>query len=761
MTTDDQASRDCTPELERLRSRIAELEANEESRRGEADKLRRALARYRDVYENILDGLFESNLQGQVIDANPAMARLFGYASPQEFMESVTDAEKQIYVNPQDHRKIVSELNKTKFVNEFEFEARRRDGSRFWVSVTARVVSRPPDEARYYAGSVRDISYRKGIELDREREHRWLLYHQIILENMSEIVVSIDAEGRLFFNRRAREVHGEPPAPGLPPEDWPRMYGLYQIDGKTLLQIEDLPLYRAWKLGEVVKSFEMSARLPGGEIRSFLGSAVPIRDKEGNISAAVAIMSDITEQRRVRSAFLDILIEALPVMVFYKDRDGRYLDCNSQFARMLGKTREEIRGKTIDQLYPKPLADLYHRRDEEILRTLKPQEYDHLYRRDPEEARRRGHQSYEDSLETTAQGKLDVRILKNLYPGIDGRGGGIVGVVIDNTREKLAERQERLAQLGSIAAQMAHNLKNPAQAVGNNARFLRDSAAKMNAIDLELFSQPINKAQSDKIRALGERIRDFALQASELSDRERSRSKRELESWLRPQVDNPGALAVNLVDYRFDRAALEEAVKAFDDRRPSAILFWISATCAIYKALSRLESVAAHIARVSEDVTNYVRESQEPSGPVDVAESLGLALDVVLSKFGGTIEVRREFAKPLPLVLAHKQELAQVWDNLLDNASTSMQGRGTIVVKAFLPAGEGDIRIEFTDDGPGIPPSVQSKIFDPFFTTKGRRGTGLGLSTSRRMIERINGTLELIKSKPGQTTFRVQLPAAP
>ena len=107
-------------------------------------------------------------------------------------------------------------------------------------------------------------------------------------------------------------------------------------------------------------------------------------------------------------------------------------------------------------------------------------------------------------------------------------------------------------------------------------------------------------------------------------------------------------------------------------------------------------------------------------------------------------------------MLAFGGELNQIWTNLLDNAIDAAPPGGRIEVRTSV---EGDrALVEITDNGPGIPPDIQSQIFEPFFTTKGvGEGTGLGLDTTYRIVRRHDGAIGF-DTRPGRTRFSVRLP---
>jgi len=106
--------------------------------------------------------------------------------------------------------------------------------------------------------------------------------------------------------------------------------------------------------------------------------------------------------------------------------------------------------------------------------------------------------------------------------------------------------------------------------------------------------------------------------------------------------------------------------------------------------------------------------------------------------------------------MAYGSELNQVWTNLIDNAADAMGNTGKLLVRAVR---ENEyVLVEIVDNGPGIPPEVQSRIFEPFFTTKGvGEGTGLGLDVVHRIVQKMRG-LVTVKSVPGDTHFQVRIP---
>jgi diguanylate cyclase (GGDEF)-like protein/PAS domain S-box-containing protein len=116
------------------------------------------------IIENATEGIFQTTPNGQYILANPALAKLYGYTSPQELINDLTNIEMQLYIDPQrrhDFAKII--LMNDKVIN-FESEIRRKDGSLIWISENARTVRDANNDILYFEGFVRDITGRKNNE---------------------------------------------------------------------------------------------------------------------------------------------------------------------------------------------------------------------------------------------------------------------------------------------------------------------------------------------------------------------------------------------------------------------------------------------------------------------------------------------------------------------------------------------------------------------------------------------------------------------
>ena len=127
-------------------------------------QLRQAEEKYRSIFENAIEGIFQSTPEGQFITANPALAAMLGYASPEELMSTLTDVARQLYVDPTERAKLLSLIATHGRVERYESRFYRRDGRIIWVSFNIQAVYDEKRQLLRYEGMLEDISQRKRIE---------------------------------------------------------------------------------------------------------------------------------------------------------------------------------------------------------------------------------------------------------------------------------------------------------------------------------------------------------------------------------------------------------------------------------------------------------------------------------------------------------------------------------------------------------------------------------------------------------------------
>ncbi len=181
----EQKVRQRTDELNR---KNVKLKAEIEERRRAQKELRRAEKKYRSLFENAVEGIFQTAPDGRLISANPSLARIYGYDSPEDMYASATDFEGQLYVNPDDQEKLRNILSEKGKVVGFESQFFREDGTISWMSLNAVEVRDEKGDILFYEGSVLDVAERKLAEKEIQALNRALRQKNMALnETLGEV----------------------------------------------------------------------------------------------------------------------------------------------------------------------------------------------------------------------------------------------------------------------------------------------------------------------------------------------------------------------------------------------------------------------------------------------------------------------------------------------------------------------------------------------------------------------------------------------
>lgn len=178
--------------------------------------LLKAEEKYRSIFENAVEGIFQTTPEGRYLSANPALTRIYGYDSPQELITSLTDIQKSLYADPHRREEFVRLMHEHGIVSDFESQIYRKDRSIIWISENARAVRDHQGKLLYYEGLVEDITKRKLTEETlRFSEMRF----RSVWENASDGMRLTDGEGTilavnssfcLIVGIPAEELEGKP-----------------------------------------------------------------------------------------------------------------------------------------------------------------------------------------------------------------------------------------------------------------------------------------------------------------------------------------------------------------------------------------------------------------------------------------------------------------------------------------------------------------------------------------------------------------------
>ncbi|MGC1784243.1 MAG: ATP-binding protein [Acidobacteriaceae bacterium] len=356
-----------------------------------------------------------------------------------------------------------------------------------------------------------------------------------------------------------------------------------------------------------------------------------------------------------------------------------------------------------------------------------------------------------------------LRIAKEQFPdmlsAIPSMGQRCVSVLIDRVREmtRLEQQSEKLSALGKLAANLAHELNNPASAAQRAAGNLLEELRVYGKVSFDAGRLCLSAEQETRYMEWNRNLRGAVEQRGKpFGPLETGALEERLSRWLEQRkAPEPWSMAPAFAEAGI---APEELVCLDEFLPPEAANLALAHFASSLRAERMTGAVLESTARIFElirTIQQYSHMDQGSLQDVDLAQSLESTLSMLHYRMQN-VRVIREYEPDLPCITANGGELNQVWMALLENALDAVNDRGTIRVTTQH---SGDmVRVEIWDDGPGIPPELHSRIFEPFFTTKPfGRGSGLSLDAVLRILGRYRGFID-VQSKPGATCFQVRLP---
>jgi PAS domain S-box-containing protein len=236
-----------------------------------------------------VDGIYVTTPAGELLNANPALARMMGYDTPEDLIRGATDIAHTIYVQPAARDVYQGLMQRVGVVREFEYQARQRGGDILWLSDSATVVRDEAGEVIRYEGTVRDITDQKRAE-DAVAEGRRLL--QQVIDTVPAVINVKDKQLRyVLMNRYMAGIFGIEPgdAIGRTTTDLMSRYGAQKTDENDK---------RVLEAGRGLGFYEEEYLDSSGNVRQWLVNKLPLLDAEGEIANIVTVALDIGERKR-------------------------------------------------------------------------------------------------------------------------------------------------------------------------------------------------------------------------------------------------------------------------------------------------------------------------------------------------------------------------------------------------------------------------------------------------------------------------------
>jgi two-component system cell cycle sensor histidine kinase/response regulator CckA len=771
-------------ELGRLSAHFNEMTAVL-SARPEVEALRRSEVRFRSLIENGMDLISIIGADGRFTYASPAVTRLLGYGQT-ELIGAVGFG----YVHPNDRARVEAAFARaiggaTSEIRE-EFRFRHKNGSwRCFESVVTNLVDEP-----MVAGLVinsRDVTERRQAE---ETLHRERFLVDMLMEHIPDSIYFKDAEGRfLRVNRALAQRTGlRDPSEAIGKTDFD-LFAPKHAEAARKVEREIL------RTGRPVLDLEEQETWPDRPSAWVSTTKMPLRDAAGAPIGTFGISRDITERKEAEIALhkseenLARVFKLAPVAISISDlSDGRLLDVNEAYVKMLGYGREELIGRSSVDVGL--WADARDRTELARVVAELGMVRDYALRLRTRDGRIR-----------EVQGSFQRIELES--------GAGLLAAFQDTTERREAERLLRESETRFRTAFMtmadAHLIatRDEGQLIEVNERFLtmfgfrREEVIGRTAHELKLYADQRDRARMlDALRTAGQ-VRSFETLAR-----------------LKSGETIPVLLSVSEIPGTDPRLLLSVVRDVSEQRRSAAALQSLEEQ---FRQAQRLEAVGRLAGGVAHDFNNILtaitgyaqllladfRENDPRRADLEeilAASQRATALtrqllafsrkqvlqprvldlnDVVqgLEKMlrrliGEDVELAFAPAAGLRAVRADPGQIEQVLLNLAVNARDAMPGGGQLTIEtanieldaayARDHAGVGPgayVMLAVSDTGTGMDAETRSHIFEPFFTTKEPgKGTGLGLATVHGIVKQSGGHIS-VYSEPGRgTAFKIYLP---
>src|SRR3989442_11331236 len=252
---------------------------------------REAERRYRELFDNIQEGLFFSTPDGRFVEVNDALVRMLAYSSREELLQA--DVATQVYFSAERRQELAGLVQQHGVLRNHEETLRRKDGSAAHVLINAFAVRDTQGRVVQYRGLMLDISGLKNFQAELQRERD---FSGKILNNTQSLILVADTAGLISYANRRWQVMG---------------YEQQAILGQPLetlvAAVKRAAVHDAYSTvlsGSQVDNLELQILRADGRIGQFSVNLSPMRDEQGHVSSVVVVMSDVTDAASLQSKLM-------------------------------------------------------------------------------------------------------------------------------------------------------------------------------------------------------------------------------------------------------------------------------------------------------------------------------------------------------------------------------------------------------------------------------------------------------------------------
>ncbi|SMP50192.1 PAS domain S-box-containing protein [Desulfonatronum zhilinae] len=724
-----------------------------------------------DVFKNAPIGIFTSTPEGRFLAANPAAAKMFGFETPRDLLDSITDIAAQLYVDPRDREEFKAVLEAEGEVLDQEIRMLRKNGTMLWVSRSARVLRDRDGRIRAYQGFITDISQRKQAEEALKNEQ---VRRRILVDQSRDGIVVLNRDGGVHeTNKRFAEMLGHTPEEVLQLHawDWDTQWTREQL--QKMIQDVDFA-------GD---HFETRHRRKDGsfyEVEISTNGAV-INGKK----LVFCVCRDITERKkseerlRNEKAALKAIIDNIPVMITRYDPGAQILYLNKEFEKKIGWRTEEVKNiDLMEKAYPDP-----------------------VYRRNAREYMEKATVEWKEFTVRTKSGEPVVSEWSNIR--LDD--GTRIGIGIDVTERKKAA--ETLRRSENLFRKVFEILPIGLWIADKNGKLMQGNPAGVAIwgaephVDQEKYGVfkarrlPSGEEIAPNDWALARTVNSGETIVDELLEIDAFDGKKKIIlNYTAPVLDENGKIEAAIIVNQdvTSRYLAEEALLTAKEQAEAAnrakseflanmsheirtpingimgmlqLLKTTKLDAKQHRYIQLATGSAERLTRLLSDILDLSRvearkmEIHESTFRLDeLQDSITGLFTVTAQSKGIALECTVDPAIP-PRLVGDEARVRQILFNLVGNAlKFSDAGKITVEMVPIRSWKPEAVRILFavTDTGIGIPENKLKDLFQPFTQVDGsytrkHQGAGLGLAIVKRLVELMDGHL-CVESREGEGT---------